>query len=225
MNRPVNPFAAVIFDMDGVLIDSEPLWKIAEIEGFAKVGLNLTKKDCEATVGVRIDEVVRIWYDKVGWTGPGIREVSEDIVDILIREIKRQGIALPGVNESLEMLKNENLAVGLATSSSSRIINVVLDRFHLRHYFTATHSAENETLGKPHPAVYLNCAAKLGVIPKNCLAIEDSFNGVLSAKAAGMKVIAIPEKSHSFNPRIQETADCVLNNLCELTPDLIRKLR
>ena len=210
--------------MDGVLIDSEPLWKIAEIEGFAKVGLTLTKKDCEATVGVRIDEVVKIWYDKVGWPGPGIKEVSEDIVDILIREIKLQGVPLPGVNESLRMLKEENFIVGLATSSSTRIIDVVLDRLNIRHYFAATHSAENEAFGKPHPAVFLSCAAKLGVNPAECLAIEDSFNGVKSAKSAGMKVIAIPEKSHARDSRLEEIADWILNDLTELDIDLIRKL-
>jgi sugar-phosphatase len=215
---------AIIFDMDGVLIDSEPLWKIAEVEGFSKVGLTLTKKDCEATVGVRIDEVVKIWYDKVGWTGPGVLEVSDDIVDILIREIKQHGVALTGVNEALQMLKEQDFMIGLATSSSTRIIDEVLARLNIGHYFAATHSAENEQFGKPHPAVYLNCASKLGVPASDCLAIEDSFNGVMSAKAAGMKVIAIPEKSHAHDVRLEEIADCVLNDLTELTSDLIRKL-
>ena len=76
---------AIIFDMDGVLIDSEPLWKIAEVEAFAKVGLNLTYTDCEETVGLRIDQVVELWYKKVGWTNKTILEVETDIVDILIR--------------------------------------------------------------------------------------------------------------------------------------------
>ena len=88
---------AVIFDMDGVLIDSEPLWKIAEIKGFGKVGLDLTQTDCEETVGLRIDEVVKMWYKKKPWKNSTCEEVTIDIVNILIDEIKKNGKALPGV--------------------------------------------------------------------------------------------------------------------------------
>ena len=91
--------------MDGVIIDSEPLWKIAEVEAFAKVGLDLTHTECEETVGLRIDEVVKMWHTKVGWTSKTIKEVETDIVDILIREINQQGKALEGLFESLEKNK------------------------------------------------------------------------------------------------------------------------
>ena len=83
--------------MDGVLIDSEPLWKIAEIEAFAKVGIDLTHTDCEETVGLRMDEVVKLWYDRVGWEGKSLKAVEDDVVDIVIREIKAQGIVKEGV--------------------------------------------------------------------------------------------------------------------------------
>lgn len=210
-------FKAVIFDMDGVLIDSEPLWKIAEVEAFAKVGLDLTQTDCEETVGLRIDQVVQMWHKRVGWTSKSIQEVEDDIVDILIREIKHQGRALPGVFNALTQCAEAGLKIGLATSSYHRIIEVVVDRLDIRNYFSVMHSAEHEEHGKPHPAVFLNCAKQLAVQPADCLVIEDSFNGVLAAKSARMKVIAVPEKSHQTDPRLV-IADKILNDLTEFNP-------
>ncbi len=203
---------AVIFDMDGVLIDSEPLWKIAEVEAFAKVGLDLTYTDCEETVGLRIDEVVQMWHDKVKWTSKTVKEVETDIVDILIREIRKQGKALAGVLESLQKIGAAGYKIGLATSSYQRIIDVVVEKLEIAHFFEVMHSAEHELNGKPHPAVFLNCAKKLNVHPKDCLVIEDSFNGVLAGKSARMKVIAIPEKSHQSDPRLV-IADTTLDSL------------
>jgi mannitol-1-/sugar-/sorbitol-6-/2-deoxyglucose-6-phosphatase len=172
MSKFVPMLEAVIFDMDGVLIDSEPLWKIAEVEGFAKVGLDLSHTDCEETVGLRIDEVVKLWHDKVGWSNKSLKEVRIDIVDILIREIKDQGAPLAGVFDSLNEIRSNGLKIGLATSSDQRIIDVVLEKLEIGNYFEVVHSAENETHGKPHPAVFLNCADRLAVEPKKCLVIE-----------------------------------------------------
>lgn len=203
---------AVIFDMDGVLIDSEPLWKIAEIEGFGRVGIDLTHTDCEETVGLRMDEVVKLWYNKVGWDGPSLQEVEDDIIDVLIREIKSQGKALEGVYESLESIRKANLKIGLATSSANRILEVVLEKLDIRSYFDAVHSAEHESHGKPHPAVFLSAAEKLNVHPNDCLVIEDSLNGVIAAKAARMKVVAIPEKTHHFDEKLK-LADKILPSL------------
>ena len=214
---------AVIFDMDGVLIDSEPLWKIAEIEGFGKVGLDLTYTDCEETVGIRIDQVVELWHKKAGWSGKTIREVADDIVDILIREINKQGKALIGVYDALEQIKNKGYKIGLATSSYQRIIQAVLEKLQIAPYFDEVHSAEFEVYGKPHPAVFLTTAEKLGTHPAECLVIEDSFNGVLAAKAARMKVIAIPEKTHLKDPRLV-IADRILGTLNEFNLEDVLKL-
>jgi HAD superfamily hydrolase (TIGR01509 family) len=206
---------AIIFDMDGVLIDSEPLWKIAEVEAFAKVGLNLATTDCEETVGLRIDQVVEMWYKRVGWSNKTVKAVENDIVNILIREINSQGSALPGVVETLASLQAMDIKVGLATSSYDRIIHAVLDRLGIRDYFDICYSAEHEVYGKPHPGVFLSCADRLNVVPEDCLVIEDSFNGIIAAKAARMKVIAIPEKSHQADPRLV-TADKLLNSMSDL---------
>lgn len=214
---------AVIFDMDGLLIDSEPLWKIAEIEGFKKVGINLTQTDCEETVGLRMDEVTRIWYNKVGWKNKTVEEVTEDVIDILIREIKIQGKALPGVYGILEDLKKEGYKIGLATSSYQRIIHAVLEKLSIAEYFDEVHSAEFEKYGKPHPSVFLTTAEKLNVSPLDCLVFEDSFNGVLAAKAARMKVVAVPEKSHHFDQRLI-IADKVIESLEKISVNEMKDL-
>ena len=214
---------AVIFDMDGVLIDSEPLWKIAEVTAFAKVGLDLTNTDCEETVGLRIDEVVKMWHAKVGWTNKTLIEVETDIIDILIQEIKNQGKALAGVHESLDAIKSEGLKIALATSSYQRIIDAVLDKLGIADYFEVCHSAEFEEFGKPHPSVFLTTASQLNVDPTQCLVIEDSLNGVLAAKAARMKVVAIPEKTHEYDERLI-ISDKILPSLNHFRLDELRKL-
>ncbi len=214
---------AIIFDMDGVLIDSEPLWKIAEIKGFGKVGLDLTQTDCEETVGLRIDEVVKMWFQKKPWENISCEAVTIDIVNILIEEIKANGKALPGVINTLDMCQQAGLKIGLATSSYHSIIDAVLDKLNIRHYFDTIHSAEYERLGKPHPGVFLTAAEKLSVEPQNCLVIEDSLNGVIAGKAARMKVIAIPEQSHAYNPKLK-LADEIIESLNDFSLTEARKM-
>lgn len=198
--------------MDGVLIDSEPLWKIAEIEAFKKVGIDLTHTDCEETVGLRMDEVVQLWYDRVGWKNKTLKEVENDVISIVIREINNQGQALPGVLDALNEIKTAGLKIGIATSSASSIMNTVVDKLKIRDYFNFMHSAENEIYGKPHPAVFISTAHKLNVRPANCLVIEDSLNGIIAAKAARMKVVAVPEKTHEISSKFK-LADKILDNL------------
>ena len=195
-------FDAVIFDMDGVLIDSEPLWKIAMEEVFKSVGCALTRKDFQKTVGLRLDEVIQYWYEHTGWENATPKEVEDAIVNRMIELLNENGTPLKGVVETLEFLKQKDKKIGLATSSYTVLIDTVLDALHIRHYFDFTHSAENESHGKPHPAVYLTVANHLQIQPKKCLVIEDSLNGIISGKAARMTVVCIPEKSHSPEPKL-----------------------
>ncbi len=195
-------FEAVIFDMDGVIIDSEPLWKIAMEEVFSGLGSRLKKEDFQKTVGLRIDEVIHYWNIKEHW---GIRDESEVEEAIIIKMeglIADKPAALEGVINTLNYLKLRNIPVGLATSSSSRLIKVVLDKLAIKHLFNFVHSAEMEQYGKPHPAVYLTVAKKLAVLPEKCLVIEDSLNGIISAKAAKMTAVCIPEKTHHIEPKL-----------------------
>jgi mannitol-1-/sugar-/sorbitol-6-/2-deoxyglucose-6-phosphatase len=208
-------FKAVIYDMDGVLIDSEPLWKIAMEEVFKEVGCSLTRKDFEKTVGLRLDEVISYWFQHAPWEGPGPEIVLQEIVKKMIVLIRQHGEPLPGVLESLAFFKEKGFKIGLATSSYEILIDTVLEVLQIKSFFDKTHSAEHEKYGKPHPAVYLHTAKELGVSPLECLVIEDSINGVIAGKAARMHVICIPEKTHTPNPKLI-IADENFDNLSEL---------
>jgi sugar-phosphatase len=196
-------FEAVIFDMDGVLIDSEPLWKIAMQEVFDSIGCALTKKDFQQTVGLRIDEVISYWFAHSPWGNATPKEVEEQIIQKMIILIQKNGQPLEGVVETLTFLKKNTIKIGLGTSSYLVLIETVLNTLNIAHFFDATHSAETESHGKPHPAVYLSVAKSLNVKPRNCLVIEDSFTGFIAGKAAGMNVCVIPEKSHEPNLKLQ----------------------
>jgi len=203
---------AVIFDMDGVLIDSEPLWKIAEKKAFKKIGMDMTTDMCNLTMGYRTNEVVEYWFQRNPWTGKSQKEVSEDLINSVIEEIKLQGKVLPGVQKTLRMLQAKKVPLALASSSSMRIIDVVIDQLDIRKYFDVIRSAEKEEYGKPHPAVFIRAADALKIHPSYCLVIEDSINGVIAAKAARMKVIAIPEVSQVHDKRFA-IADMILQDL------------
>jgi HAD superfamily hydrolase (TIGR01509 family) len=213
-------FNAVIFDMDGVLIDSEPLWQEAEIEIFANVGVVLTPALCREVMGKRIDEVVKHWYTKYPWSGPSVEEVELAVVERLVGLIREKGEIMTGVESTLNAISQKGIPIGLATSSHPDVIDAVLEKLSIRHYFTATHSAFHEQYGKPHPGVYISTAKKLNVKPEECIAIEDSPNGVLSAKAAHMYCIAVPDKEHKTDERIL-TADIILDSLEQLNIDLL----
>jgi len=213
----------IIFDMDGILINSEPLWKIAEIEAFAKIGLNTKATDFEESVGLRIDEVVQLWHDKVKWTNKTVKAVEDDIVNIVIREIYAQGEEMEGVTDLLKSLKSKGYKIGLATSSYQRIIDAVLKKLNIGDYFDVIHSAEHEKFGKPHPAVFMTTADLLKVKYSDCLVFEDSLNGVISAKAARMKVVAVPEDCNGSNPKLI-VADLILNSLADFDVERIDSL-
>lgn len=184
---------AVVYDMDGVLIDSEPLWRKGEVEVFAKYGIALTEEMCFRCMGLRIDEVVAFWFKEFGVGMDRAPQAQNDILDKMVELITAEGQALPGVSSSLAFWQGKGMRLALASSSATRLIEAVLDRLGIRAYFEVIHSAEHEPFGKPHPAVYISAAQKLGVPPTECLAIEDSVNGVIAAKAARMTCIAIPE--------------------------------
>ena len=120
----------------------------------------------------------------------------------MVELLSNDGKPLIGVVDTLKHLKKEGVKIGLATSSYSILIDTVLDKLGIREYFDFTHSAELEDFGKPHPAVYLTVAKKLEVNPLECLVIEDSLNGIISGKAARMKVVCIPEKTHNPEPKL-----------------------
>lgn len=184
---------AVIFDMDGVLIDSEPLWRRAMIAGFGDIGIDFTEDDCRKTTGMRFREVIDHWFQHHTITACTQDDLNSNVINHLIELINNEGQPMTGAVETLEFFKKNRMPIGLATSSSNILIETVLNKLSIRPYFSSIVSAEFLQFGKPHPEVFIKCSEELKVLPKNCLVIEDSLNGVLAAKAAQMKVIAIPD--------------------------------
>ena len=206
---------ALIFDMDGVLIDSEPLWKKAIIQVMKRQGFAFTIEMCNRTKGMRVDEVTKFWKTELNADFDS-KKVADEIVKQVIDLIKTEGIAMNGLIEVLKTAKQNNLKIGLATSSSTAIIEAVLSKLEIASYFDVVQSAENEIYGKPHPGVFITTANKLKILPENCLVIEDSLHGVIAGKAAKMKVIALPESNevhlHKF-----AIADEIISSLSEIT--------
>lgn len=211
---------AVIFDMDGLLIDSEPLWKEAEIAVFATVGIELTVEMCHATEGFRLDEAVAYWHQQYPWQGKSLKQVEQEVMQTLTTLLRQRGKAMPGVYEVLERLKSRGIKMGLASSSVMSLIETVVDQLQIRPYFQVLWSAEYEEHGKPHPAVFLTTAQKMGVDPARVLVFEDSYNGVLAAKRAGMVAVAVPDPSQAHLPKF-DIADLKLPSLQAFTDGLL----
>lgn len=219
----MNASGAVIFDMDGLLIDTEPIWRRIEMEVFAQLGLHLTEADCLETMGIRIAQVVDGWYRRHPWAGPAPAEVTRQIVAAVTDHILTAGEPMPGVLQAMETTRAAGLPIAIASSSGEGLIKAVMQRLGLTRFVTAIFSAEDDPEGKPHPAVYLRAAAGLGVPPERCLAIEDSPNGVVSARAAGMTCIVVPDPHVALDPRL-DLADIRLASLTEFTPALLHSL-
>jgi len=215
---------AVIYDMDGLIIDSEPLWQEAEISVFKSININLTKEDCMKVMGMRTDEVVDYWFRRFPWEGPSRMDITSAIIRDLIELIREKGELMEGVKESLDFVKSQDVKTALASSSSYEIINTVLEKFGLMKEFEEVYSAQEEEYGKPHPAVYISAAKRLDVAPVECLAIEDSLNGILAAKAAKMKCIAIPYEGVRHDRRFA-IADVKLDSLRQIDSEVWRSIK
>ncbi|WJD48301.1 hexitol phosphatase HxpB [Enterobacter sp. PGRG2] len=213
---------AAIFDMDGLLIDSEPLWDRAELEVMASLGVDITRRnELPDTLGLRIDMVVDLWYAQQPWNGPDRGEVTERIIARSLSLVEEKRPLLPGVREALTLCKAQGLKIGLASASPLHMLEKVLAMFELTDYFDALASAGTLPYSKPHPQVYLDCAAKLGVDPLTCVALEDSVNGMIASKAARMRSVVVPEEANQNDPRYA-LADVKLHSLAELTASHLR---
>ncbi|MEE1999979.1 hexitol phosphatase HxpB [Alkalimonas sp. MEB108] len=183
---------AVIFDMDGVLIDSEPMWQQAELQVFSQLGVTLTAEQTRQTAGMTTEAVAKFWYQQSPWQGMSLAETEAAVIAQVARSIATKGEAKKGVQPLLQYLRERRLPVGLATNSSQYLMDTTLDTLAIRHYFAAHCCVEMVAKGKPEPDIYLLAASKLGVAPADCLVFEDSYTGISAAKAAGMTVVAIP---------------------------------
>ena len=201
---------ATLFDLDGLLVDSEILWHEAEVEIFGDLGVDLGTNE-RSTKGLYIDEVVRYWYRGQPWTGPSPEDVSASLLARVGDLVERQGRMLPGASRAIDMARSRG-PVALASSTPIALIERILQHFELRGRFESLHSAQFEAYGKPHPGVFLTAAAALGVDPDRCLVFEDSAAGVLAAKCAQMTVVAVPTASDRPLAEFM-LADLVLDSL------------
>jgi beta-phosphoglucomutase-like phosphatase (HAD superfamily) len=215
LTRGPTGFAASIFDMDGLLIDSEILWHQAEIEILGGLGVPLAREHCRQTKGMFVEEVTRYWFEQYPWSGPTPDQVAVTVVDRVIALLLAGGQLKPGAQQAIDLCAGKGMPLAVASSSQYRLIEVALEHFGLRHHFAVVHSAEEEAYGKPHPAVFLTAASLLGVEPRRCVAWEDAPAGVLAAKAASMACIAVPEPGEEHQPAFG-LADAVLGSLEEM---------
>ncbi len=202
----------VIFDMDGVLIDSEPLWSEATDEVFAKHGIKITQEQYSTTTGLRTKEFVNWWFSVYKIPMENAVLAEKDIVQTVAEKISKKGKALPGLEHIFNFFIERRFKIGLATSSGYMVIDTVVKKLGIGNYLQAISSADDLQYGKPHPEVYLNCAAKLGSKPAECICFEDSFNGLIAAKAARMKCVVIPAPHESQHVKFN-AADLKLSSL------------
>ncbi len=212
----------VIFDMDGLLIDSEPLWEQAGNAVLAGYGVTLTGEEYTSSVGLRTKEWIELWFEQYQIKAP-VQEGIEAVETLATQYIVEKGSLMPGVAHTLSLLEEAGYTIGLASSSPMRLITAAVEQFKISQYFKVKSSAEHLEFGKPHPQVYINCAKELGFQPHHCLAFEDSFNGMIAAKAARMKCIVVPAALFHSQVRWQ-AADAQLKSLEEVTADLIKSM-
>ena len=209
--------------MDGLLLDTEPLWGESMLRIAKKHNIPMTMQRLKETTGLRIYEVTDLWAIKYPWEGASARAVADEILDDIIASSKSKATVLKGVEESLKLLKQHKYKIGLASSSPKHMIEALIHHFDIAKYFDCVTSADVVDHGKPHPAVFLHCAKELNSSPMQCLVFEDSVNGMIAGKAARMKVIVVPDELHFDDPRFA-LADLKLKSLLDFDMDTIKML-
>ena len=211
----------VLFDMDGLLLDTEPLWGESMMRVAQKHKIPITKQRFKETTGLRIYEVTDHWAIHYPWAGKSSKEVADEILDDIIASSKTRGTVLKGVENALKLLQKHHYKIGLASSSPGHMIHALVDHFDLTKCFDEITSADAVELGKPHPAVFLHCAAALGSKPNECVVLEDSVNGMIAGKAARMQVIVVPDELHFDDPRFS-LADRKIKSMEDFSLDMLK---
>lgn len=183
---------AAIFDMDGLLINSEPVWEEAARIVMKEVGFDVTPEIHQNTTGLSVNLFLDYCYDLQPWKDQSKKELANKILHIAHDWIPEKSEAMPGAKELIKSLNSKDIIMAVASASPMGIIEDVLKKLEIIEYFECWHSAELEAFSKPHPAVYSSTINKLHLSPKECMAFEDSVPGVQSAYASGALTIAVP---------------------------------
>jgi mannitol-1-/sugar-/sorbitol-6-/2-deoxyglucose-6-phosphatase len=206
------PLNTVIFDMDGLLIDSEPLWNEAADEIFKNYGLSLSEEQYKTTTGLRTREFVQWWFTKFNIGEAELANAEKAIVQKVMEKVQQRGRIMPGVEHIFDFFQKKQFKIGLASSSPLELIHLAIQLCGIEPYLQATASAGELPYGKPHPQVYLNCAQMLQAQPTDCICFEDSFNGMIAAKAARMVCVVVPHVTQLKDER-WGAADLKLSSL------------
>jgi len=211
--------AAVVFDLDGVLLDSEQVWDEAREQLAKERGGRWHPQAQRDMMGMSSTEWSRYMHERIGLPEPP-EQINREVVERLSAIYREHLPVLPGARETVERLA-AHWPLGLASSSNRELIDLALELLGVEHLFAATVSSEEVARGKPEPDVYLEAARRLGVDPAEAAAVEDSHNGILSAKSAGMRVVAIPNSHFPPDEAALAEADVVLDSLAGLTAEAI----
>jgi mannitol-1-/sugar-/sorbitol-6-/2-deoxyglucose-6-phosphatase len=213
-----------IFDMDGLMIDSEPLWNEAAAEVFKMYGVSLSEEQYHSTTGLRTKEFVQWWFQKFNLGDAEHARAERLIFEKVIYKIQTKGNTMPGVQYIFRFFHERNFRIGIASSSPLEMIDIAIHMCGIQQYVHAKTSAENLPYGKPHPQVYLDCAASLDTDPLACLCFEDSFPGLIAVKAARMKCVVVPHFSQQKSDRwtIADLKISSLQNFGELHLNLLQ---
>jgi sugar-phosphatase len=187
---------AVIFDIDGLLINSEPLWNKAATEIFRQYGIQLNEEQYAITTGLRSKEFVAHWLLLHKVPASEFDRAEQKIITLALDMIDKEATLMPGVQNVFEFFIKKEFKMGLATSSPIELIEWVKDKLGIRSYIHASCSAQQLPFAKPHPQVYLDCAAAMHTNPLACICFEDSFYGMIAAKAARMTCVVVPSAEH-----------------------------
>jgi HAD superfamily hydrolase (TIGR01509 family) len=213
--REPAPIEAVVFDMDGVLVDTEQLWDEVREALTEEWGGRYTPEAQEAMMGMSSPEWSRYLHEVVGLREPP-EVIRDEVVRRMLARYETDLPVVPGAVEAVRRLAGDGFRLAVASSSNRELIDAVLDRLELTSAFQVTVSSEEVARGKPAPDVYLEAARRLGVPPSACVAIEDSASGIRAAHAAGMRVIAYPNRHYPPAAGVLTLTASVLDTLDEL---------
>ena len=209
--------------MDGLLFDSEPLWEEAAAEVLQEFNIQLTTEQYHDTRGLRTEEWIAHWLHYFKKDLRFVDDAMQMIIKKAIEKIDSRGTGMPGVHEVFDLLNQHQYKIGLATSSPMAVIHVVAGKLNIGHHLQAMTSAQFLKFGKPHPEVYLTCAAELQSSPVKCICFEDSFNGMIAAKAARMKCVVVPDQQMRHQSR-WNAADLQLETLLDFGENELKLL-